>query len=821
MAGPTYVTTGALVDLVGTTGGQGNTISVPLPTGAVNVGDILISALTIYGSASTIVVTPPSGWTSVGVAFSNATSEVTSQLFWCSYTNGLAAPTFTWSSNTMMPVGMMLQFTGANTIAPIGNVGTWSVGAASPCTTTAVTTTHGNSLAVLAAFSEPASDTNLATPTNWTVGWNVYDGNIGEHLGGVTRAIAASGASSGTTSSVFGSSWMAFQFELLSGPVTIPAVAVGATAVARTDSSITVPSGSFTFLDDPVITYLLAHANTLPTTLPGTSDTVWSDGGVICYTGSPPSSSTFYYTPTTKPSNNYVWWLDGGVFSVTGSNFFISTNYFIPSAANTSIPIWNDNGVLCVSSIYAGSTVYTTEVASATVGLGTLYEPDILTQVHATASVGTLGNLYVNTGSLAQANTNATANVLFSNIQVNAASVSTITAVGSVTGNLIFLIPTTNATGVVGSLFGNVQVTSPITNATTSTGSLTGYGLSQANTSVSVTSFTPQVSVAASITNAIAVVHSLGNLYVNVAAQITNATAGYGLVFDNVQVTSLQANTNATANILFSNIQVTLLITNATASANTVYGLDISAIAEANASVSIAGVSKIVQVNAAITNATGSAVSPIALGIAEANASVSVGSAVASVQVTAAITNATSSATALTTSTATTYTPAQATASAIVNPLTNFYVNTGALAQANASTVVHSLGNLYVNVVPSQANVNATTNVLYGLGISQVNTSVTVSSIFGNVQVTVPITNATTSAAPLIGFGISEANATVTIASVFGNVQVTVPITNATVSATSLTTSSMASGSYTPAQVNVVATVNPFGNLYVNTGILT
>ena len=60
-----------------------------------------------------------------------------------------------------------------------------------------------------------------------------------------------------------------------------------------------------------------------------------------------------------------------------------------------------------------------------------------------------------------------------------------------------------------------------------------------------------------------------------------------------------------------------------------------------------------------------------------------------------------------------------------------------------------------------------------------------------------------------------QANTSVTISSVFGNVQVNPEITNVTTSGTSLTT--ITGLSFYAPQISVSATVNPLGNLYVNT----
>ena len=132
------------------------------------------------------------------------------------------------------------------------------------------------------------------------------------------------------------------------------------------------------------------------------------------------------------------------------------------------------------------------------------------------------------------------------------------------------------------------------------------------------------------------------------------------------------------------------------------------------------------------------------------------------------------------------YTPAQVNVAATVNPFGNLYVNTGILSQANATTSIKPVANVYVNAVPVQANTTATASSLIGYGLSEANCSVTVASVFGNVQVTVPITNATASGTSLIGYGISQANASISVRATTPQVNVTAPTVLATTSAASI-----------------------------------
>ena len=359
-----------------------------------------------------------------------------------------------------------------------------------------------------------------------------------------------------------------------------------------------------------------------------------------------------------------------------------------------------------------------------------------LAQANTNATVGILGNLYVNTASLAQANVNATANV-FGNLYVNTASLGQANANANVfsLGNLYV------NTGSLAQANANANVFS-LGNLYVNTGSL-----SQANVNAKAYAL-GNLYVNASLVqvNANANVYALGNLYVNtgsLAQANVNATAN-SLANFYVNVTPSQANVNATANVLFGNIQITVPITNGTAVVHAVGNL---------------------YVNVAVS-----------------------------------ITNATPSATSLTTTTGLTFSATQVNVAATVNPLGNLYVNV-AVPTVVATT---GFGSVFGNVQVTSPITNATGSVvtLYAYGLSEANCSVVARG--GNVQIIPSITNATASASSL---------------SLLSNVQVTSPRTNANASAVSLTTTTAHIVSI--AQINVAANVNPFGNLYVNTGALS
>ena len=196
----------------------------------------------------------------------------------------------------------------------------------------------------------------------------------------------------------------------------------------------------------------------LPTTLPGTGSTLWSDGGVICITS--PYTGVYANVLTSLPTNNYTYWINQGVFCITGDAATIASEYGIPSAANTTYPIWNDNGVLTVSSVYAGGAgPYTVETAwaaanttiwgyfgvqaNATVGVGTVTTTSVTAGTNATpgitsatATVNPLGNLYVNTGSLAQVSATGVARA-FGNLYVNTAALAQANV--NATANVVYL----------------------------------------------------------------------------------------------------------------------------------------------------------------------------------------------------------------------------------------------------------------------------------------------------------------------------------------------------------------------------------------------
>ena len=364
-----------------------------------------------------------------------------------------------------------------------------------------------------------------------------------------------------------------------------------------------------------------------------------------------------------------------------------------------------------------------------------------LTQVSATGVARAFGNLYVNTAALAQANVNATATALtgyeygfseascsvtarspLANIQVIASITNATATVLGVTNVNAYL----NQINCLASVSEESQTTIAIpqqTYITATASSLIGFGISEANATVTVASIFANVQINAAITNATAVsplyvntaliqvgananVYNFGNLYVNTGS-LTQA---------NTTIVARTPTTTYSCNVyIFSNYASTFLLME-----DGISGFEL-------------------EDDSGVLQLENSGVTTII--------NTGVGGVIPSI-------------------TARTLTAAATTEISSFTP--NVQVN------AISISVTTGFGSVFgkIQVTSPVAAAIGSAGSLRAYGFSEANASVVVASVYGNVQVVSPTVHATATASNFYAYGFSEANASVVVASVYGNVQV-------------------------------------------------
>ena len=199
-------------------GGIGCTSSSSYTPGmpsSVSIGDLLI--LQVEVGLSSAIVPTPSGWTAILNQY-NAAKTNSFAVFYQVYAGG-GAPSVTGGTYIAATIS---RYTGANTTTPIGAVGTYSSGSTTTVTTTALTTTANNSLVGLAFVAPNITGAAYTTPSTWTSAFDLWSATCNSEQAVVTKSVATSGTSSGSTSStdsniytLAGFAWFAIQFEIL------------------------------------------------------------------------------------------------------------------------------------------------------------------------------------------------------------------------------------------------------------------------------------------------------------------------------------------------------------------------------------------------------------------------------------------------------------------------------------------------------------------------------------------------------------------------------------------------------------------------------
>ena len=141
MAGPANALVAHKADASQNNVAGATTLVITTPAGA-TTGDLLLAQITVE-SGSDVVITPPSGWTSV-IRTDNSNS-IGQEIFWKAATGAEPANyTFTFSQSTRASGGV-LAYTGANMSNPI-DVSGGNTGNTNPLTAPSVTTTSDNGL---------------------------------------------------------------------------------------------------------------------------------------------------------------------------------------------------------------------------------------------------------------------------------------------------------------------------------------------------------------------------------------------------------------------------------------------------------------------------------------------------------------------------------------------------------------------------------------------------------------------------------------------------------------------------------------------------
>ncbi|MGX7896903.1 hypothetical protein [Tsuneonella sp. HG222] len=243
MAGPVFNSVGTRAQSAGAT-----TLSPTKPSAASTNG-FMLAVVTSKNNATHSTAT--SGWSLIAQV--NSGASFTASLWQAKGNAG--APTFTWSGSVACSAQIACYDDAANVVdTAIGASGSNS-GATSTHSTSAITTTRANSLAVYVDVS--AANTAMAAPSGWTeqndagsatdAGRTVWGDKAVASLGGSSGAISVTGANA---------AWVQFQVEIMGEAPAANALQVskaggGAWVEPRTDAASFATVSMGAWLDAP------------------------------------------------------------------------------------------------------------------------------------------------------------------------------------------------------------------------------------------------------------------------------------------------------------------------------------------------------------------------------------------------------------------------------------------------------------------------------------------------------------------------------------------------------------------------------------------
>jgi hypothetical protein len=173
----------------------GTTITPALPAGLA-VGNLIISVAAVKNNST---LTWPAGWTKVNQTNSGASWTVA--WAWRINATGVTAPAITIGTSAAA-TAQCWSYTGQDPSNPIGALGTVQAGTTTPHTSTAITTTRANSLAIY--IDAAAANTVLTQPTGYTQNFGTGSATSVTALASGSKSIAASGTSTGAISTTGG-----------------------------------------------------------------------------------------------------------------------------------------------------------------------------------------------------------------------------------------------------------------------------------------------------------------------------------------------------------------------------------------------------------------------------------------------------------------------------------------------------------------------------------------------------------------------------------------------------------------------------------------
>jgi hypothetical protein len=185
---------------------SGTSIAPALPAG-IAVGNLMVGLVSTKNNATH---TWPAGWTKVNQT--NSGASYTTSWAWKIFQAGDTAPSVTWAGS-VANTGQIWSYTGQDTFNPIGAVGTVATGTVSPHTSTAITTTHSNSLAIY--IDSCSANTVLTQPTGYTQNFGTGSATSVTALASGSMAVASVGTSTGAISTAGGAAaWTQVQVEI-------------------------------------------------------------------------------------------------------------------------------------------------------------------------------------------------------------------------------------------------------------------------------------------------------------------------------------------------------------------------------------------------------------------------------------------------------------------------------------------------------------------------------------------------------------------------------------------------------------------------------
>jgi hypothetical protein len=185
----------------------GTTITPALPAG-VAAGNLIISVACVKNNST---LTWPVGWTKVNQT--NSGTLWTAAWAWRINAAGVTAPAITIGTSAAA-TAQCWSYTNQDPSNPIGAVGTVATGTTSPHTSTSITTTRANSLAIY--IDTCSANTTLTQPTGYTQNFATGSATSVTALASGSKAVAATGTATGAISTTGGAAaWTQVQVEIL------------------------------------------------------------------------------------------------------------------------------------------------------------------------------------------------------------------------------------------------------------------------------------------------------------------------------------------------------------------------------------------------------------------------------------------------------------------------------------------------------------------------------------------------------------------------------------------------------------------------------